>query len=562
METAQKVNNVGKRIRYNPFKTVDKHYFGGFFNLAENNIQEVFEEINLRLKNKNAPIKNIIEKYTDENISLVEYEKFIAILSEYFPIAKEIDQKNKKTFNDKIIEKTRIERVSDFRKDFFLFIKAIEKLRSYYTHFKHDDIIIDNQLFNLLDNILLNTVLETKKKYLKTDKTKELLKDSLQEELEKLYELKINQLEEKKREVNALIAEQKKNGEETQRPFRYSTDKDQIINSIYNDAIKPFLYENANKVEISNKKKTAFNEKDELVKEGDFNLPISSSGIVFLLSCFLNRKEIEDLKANIKGYKGKVIKGDVLDLEKNSIRFMATHRIYSVMCYKGLKNKIRTSQSTTKETLLMQMIDELSKILDVLYKNISEDLQNTFTEDWNEYYKDNFENLDNLENSKVIHPVIRKRYEDKFNYFAIRFLDEFVDFPSLRFQVHLGNYIKHSMSKNVGNVITTREIKNKIFVFGRLDEINQYKSDFFNKIKENEEETNWELFPNPNYHFPMENSDELKYANKIGIYLDLWKSKEIINDEIENKNKQTSSYKKDLVHQITKEKKRYILGNQ
>lgn len=193
-------------------------------------------------------------------------------------------------------------------------------------------------------------------------------------------------------------------------------------------------------------------------------MPISSSGVIFLLSCFLNRKEIEDLKANIKGYKGKVTKNEEPTLEKNSIRFMTTHRIFSFWHYKGLKNKIKTSESATKETLLMQIIDELSKVPDVIYQNLSKDLQDSFIEDWNEYYKDNEENQENLENSKVVHPVIRKRYEDKFNYFAIRFLDEFVDFPSLRFHVHLGNYLVDSREKEIGNVFYTNVIISILFL--------------------------------------------------------------------------------------------------
>jgi hypothetical protein len=84
------------------------------------------------------------------------------------------------------------------------------------------------------------------------------------------------------------------------------------------------------------------------------------------------------------------------------------------------------------------MIDELSKVPDCVYQNLSETKQKDFIEDWNEYFKDNEENAENLENSRVVHPVIRKRYEDKFNYFAMRFLDEFANFKTLKFQVSMG----------------------------------------------------------------------------------------------------------------------------
>jgi hypothetical protein len=540
-----KETNTGKNIEYNPFKTEDKHYFGSFFNLADNNITEAFAEVCERLNNKLKP-KEAIDKYTNENISLMDFEKFVHLLADYFPIVKEIDQINKeeKDKNGESISKTREERLVYFKETFFSLINAIDNLRNYYTHYQHDSIQLEPKLFTFLDNVLLRTVLDTKKNYLKTDKTKEILKDTLKTELDKLYHFKIKKLEEKKK---------------TDERFRFSRDKSQITDSIYNDAIKDFIYDKGEKVQLPNSRKTSFSDKDLFVKnnQSDFDLPISSSGVIFLLSCFLNRKEIEDLKANIKGYKGKVTKNEEPTLEKNSIRFMTTHRIFSFWHYKGLKNKIKTSENATKETLLMQMIDELSKVPDVIYQNVSKDLQDNFIEDWNEYYKDNEENQENFENSKVVHPVIRKRYEDKFNYFAIRFLDEFVDFPTLRFQIHLGNYLKDSRTKKIGNIITEREIKKKIFVFGKLNEVNQLKSDFFQEIKEKKQETQWEIFPNPSYHFPMENSEELKTANKIGIYIDHEKS---INKYKHQAQKLSSDTKKNIIEEIIGAKSKMVIG--
>ena len=550
-----------KGIEYNPFKTEDKHYFGGFFNLADNNIKEVLKEVGQRL-NTELDSKKIIDKYTKETISLVDYERFIHLLSNYFPIVNEIDQINKKDSTGNLIPKTKSERVEDFRETILLLINTVDTLRNYYTHYHHDSIHIDSKLFSFLDNILLKTVLDTKKNYLKEDKTKEMIKDSLKDDIDKLYNLKIKKLEEAKKENEEKRKEQKLKGEEQDKEFKFSRDKKQITDSIFNDAIKYFLYEKGEKgekAELSNNRKTSYNESDYLLKDikPDFELPISSSGIIFLLSLFLNRKEIENLKANIKGYKGKVTKNEEPTLEKNSIRFMTTHRIYSFWHYKGLKSKIKTSENATKETLLMQMIDELSKVPDTIYQHVSEDLKKSFIEDWNEYYKENEENQENLENSKVVHPVIRKRYEDKFNYFAIRFLDEFVDFPSLRFQVHLGNYLVDSREKEIGNITREREIKKKLFVFGKLNEVNQLKSDFFQEIKESEDETNWEFFPNPSYHFPTENSEELKTANKIGIYIDHDKS---ISQYKHQAKKLSNENKKNRIEEIIGTKSKMVIG--
>lgn len=551
METIKQ--EIGKE--YNPFKTEDKHYFGGFFNLADNNIKEAFNEVSIRLSQKGASPKTLIEKYTKENVSLVDYERFVILLSDYFPIIKEIDQINKDEKDNKgiLIPKTKNDRIKDFEVILVSMIDAIENLRNYYTHFYHESIEIDNKMFYFLDKVLFKTVLDTKRNYLKEDKTKEMIKNTLKEDFNKIFNLKVDEYLTKDNLTSKKIKKARKYGNS----FDIGLTKE-ITASIYNDAIKYFTYDKNEKSILSDSRKTAFNERDYFYRDKNFDLPISSSGIIFLLSCFLNRKEIEDLKSNIKGYKGKVTKNEEPTLEKNSIRFMTTHRIYSIWHYKGLKNKIKTSESATKETLLMQMIDEVSKVPNVVYQNLSKDLKDSFIEDWNEYYKHNEENTENTINSKVIHSIVRRRYKDKFNYFAIRFLDEFVNFPSLRFQVYLGNYLVDSRPKESANVITEREIKKKIFVFGKLNEVNQLKNDFFSKIEEDKLETNLEVFPNPSYHFPMENSEELKSANKIGIYLS--DIENLLEPFKKHLNKNTSQEKISLIEDITQQNENIKIG--
>lgn len=497
-------NHEGKGISYQLHKIEDKHYFGGFLNLADQNIKDVFNEVVQRFGLKKQKLNKIVEELFEDNISIVDYEKKINILSDYLPIIREIDQINKQ-YNGESIEKTREERIKYFRDNFNNLLKTVEQLRNFYTHYHHEPILISEDVFIFLDNSLFHTVIATKKKYLKTDKTKEAISLTLREELD-------------------LLCKEKK-ADLIKRKVRFDrNDINSIINSIYNDAFKEFIYDSDNVSELKISRKSKINHADQ--PDQEFSPPISLSGIVYLLSFFLRRKEIEDFKSNLNGYKGKVIKNDTITLKKNSIMFMATHRIYSVHAYKGLKRKIRTSTKAVKETLLMQMLDELSKVPDIIYQHTSTSLQKTFIEDWNEYYKDNEENNQNSENSKVIHPVVRKRYEDKFNYFALRFLDEYAKFPSLRFQVHLGNYIHDKRNKIVGknNLLSERIIKEKITVFARLNEINNAKHAYFEDVQNSEnDELLWELFPNPSYDFPKEQSsvknERQKNAGKIGIYL-------------------------------------------
>ncbi|WP_212906737.1 type VI-B CRISPR-associated RNA-guided ribonuclease Cas13b, partial [Capnocytophaga stomatis] len=302
---------------------------------------------------------------------------------------------------------------------------------------------------------------------------------------------------------------------------RFSDKRDDLIAAIYNDAFD--VYIDKKKDSLKESSKTKYNTESYPQQEkGDLEIPISKNGVVFLLSLFLTKQEIYAFKSKIAGFKATVIdeatvSEATVSHRKNSICFMATHEIFSHLAYKKLKRKVRTAEINysegenaeqlsvyAKETLMMQMLDELSKVPDVVYQNLSEDVQKTFIEDWNEYLKENNGDVGTMEEEQVIHPVIRKRYEDKFNYFAIRFLDEFAQFPTLRFQVHLGNYLHDSRPKE--NLISDRRIKEKITVFGRLSELEHKKALFIKNTETNEDrEHYWEIFPNPNYDFPKEN---------------------------------------------------------
>lgn len=515
---------TSKRLYFNPYLSNDKHYFGGYFNLAENNIKAIFKEFKTRLHikgNEGSP-KAILTTYFTDDISIVDWERGIRTLTDYLPVIKYLDI----SIEDSRFRKSEVKRRKYFRKNLINLVLSIDELRNFYTHYHHDEITFNNlkingnnvnyaaELFSFLDETLLQTTLEVKKNYLKNDKTKEILKDTLKQQIEELTKLKLEKLKTLKDENTAKRREQKLAGEKLDKEFKYSTEPEQILNSVYNDAFSKLLIKkqitgSINKeTHLKDSSKTAINEYNNPLTS-NFSLPISISGIVFLLSLFLSKKEIEDFKSNLKGFKGKIIKDD---LEKNnSLLFMATHKVYSILAFKGLKYRVKTS-SFDKETLLMQMIDELSKVPDCVYQSLDKNKQKEFIEDINEYYKDNEENQENLENSLVVHPVIRKRYEDKFNYFALRYLDEFADFPTLKFQLHLGNYIHHAQQKEIGNtaITTERLIKEKINVFGNLTHAGNLKRIFFDD--QDDTSLGWEFFPNPSYNF---------VGNNIPFYLQL-----------------------------------------
>ena len=494
METKEQ---IGKNIYYAHDTFEDKHYFGGFLNLAQNNIDLVFSEFCTRL---NEPVgennHNVIIKYFSNNTSYSDWDKRIEILKEYLPVVEYLNL----PISDKLFEKyttneKEIKKREYFRKNFQSLLKSINDLRNFYTHYYHPQLTFDEILFDFLDSLLLKTCLTVKKKRMKNDKTRQILKKSIITEWKILEELKINEL--------------KKNKEKNKRVNL--DDKEGIRNAILNDAFHHLIFKDKELYCLKDFHK-AKNSNSKFAKN---KTPISRSGLVFLLSLFLSKKETEQLKANIEGFKAKVIgKEDEITKQNNSLKYMATHWLFSYLSYKGLKRRVSTSFD--KLTLLTQMLDELSKVPDEVYQTLSVSDKDEFLEDINEFVQESTVDDKSLIESTVVHPVIRKRYENKFNYFAIRFLDEFANFPTLKFQVFAGLFQHDHKTKKIGesNYTSDRQIKEKINVFGKLSQVVKFKSDHF---KENINENEWYLFPNPSYNF---------IGNNIHIYFDMYRKGE------------------------------------
>ena len=502
----EQTTQIGRDITYYHNQSDDKHYFGGFLNLAQNNIQQVVDEfcVRLGLKQRTTDRREIevILSYFQLNISHTDWERGAKILKDYLPVVDHIDLPT----IDKMFDNVRENDKENAKREYFRttwreLMNTMNSLRSYYTHYYHPPVSISEPIASFLDRNLLNVCLDVKKQKMKTDKTKQALKQGIDEQLEKLKELK-------KLELKELKAKLEREGKKPRISF------DNLEAAIYNDAFKHLISKTDNGgFELKDYYKTKLQDGK---KYGDLNIDFSLGSLAFLLSMFLSKKEIEQFKSNLFGFKGKVIKENEdyeITQKNNALKFMATHWVFSHLAFKGLKRRVKNTFD--KETLLMQMVDELNKVPHEVYRNLSKDEQAKFVEDINEYVQDNPENEKTHEESTIVHPIIRKRYESKFNYFAVRFLDEFADFPTLRFFIHTGNYVHDRREKPIpgGHFVSDRMIKEKINVFARLSEVSKVKSDYFSK-RINNEELSWELYPNPNYIFENQN---------IPVYIDLKK---------------------------------------
>jgi|GEM_PF-640008 len=484
METPEK---VGNGIVYDHTKIEDKHYFGGYLNLAENNIKNVLNALKNRFgkaidKKEKEEFKKEFNEYFSDKLAQADYQERVDFLKTYFPVIHYIDlPPAHKKF--KGIPKPELEKIrrAYFREHFFLLTDAINALRNFYTHYYHRPLVFDEKLYALLDEIFLDVVLQVKRAKMKNDKTRHLLKASLNDELEALYKAKEKQVKED------IKAGKQRN-----------TDEVSLRNGVLNDAFYHLLF---GKDEVNRQYKSKYVHETE----AENKIVLSQSGLIFLSGMFLSRKQSEDMRSRIKGFKAKTVKDPEKspDRKNNSLKYMATHWVFGYLSFKGVKHRISTGFNL--ETLLMQMVDELSKVPDEVYQTFTEEQKNQFLEDINEYVKEEKE-THSLNESIGVHPVIRKRYEDKFAYFALRYLDEFAGFPSLRFQVHLGNYVHDRRTKQIEGTAyeTERVVKEKITAFGKLSELAGLKEDYFQKLAVTDNQTGWEKFPNPSYNFVAE----------------------------------------------------------
>lgn len=479
-------------IVYEHSKISDKHYFGGYLNLAENNIEEVFKAFYKRFLNKgNKDGIQIINNYFTNALAISDYQKGVHYLQQYFPVIRYLYLPITSTHFEKSKDKEKARR-DYFKANFICLIKAIRCLRNFYTHYYHETLYFDTPFYELLDSLFLSVIKDVRKHRMKNDMTRLTLKKTLQEELEILKADKISKLEQDKLEGKRVSL----------------TDGD-IENAVLNDAFYHLLFKTKSGEEQVNRYY-----KSVLDKKVENKIEISQSGLLFLLGLFLTKKQGEDLRGRVRGFKAKTISDtESIDRNHNSLKFMATHWVFGYLAYKGLKHRLTTSFS--KETLLVQIVDELSKVPDEVYTTFTEERREQFIEDINEYIQES-EISKPINEATVIHPVIRKRYENKFIYFVLRYLDEFADFPSLRFQVHLGNYVQDRREKEIeGTSFTTeRLVKQKIHVFGKLSKVTSLKTNYFSK--QGEEDIHWERYPNPSYNLVAEN---------IPIFIDLQKSK-------------------------------------
>ncbi|QYS91172.1 hypothetical protein JJC04_15675 [Flavobacterium covae] len=172
---SSKNESYNKQKTFNHYKQEDKYFFGGFLNNADDNLRQVGKEFKTRINfnHNNNELASVFKDYFNKEKSVAKREHALNLLSNYFPVLERIQKHTNHNF-----EQT--------REIFELLLDTIKKLRDFYTHHYHKPITINPKIYDFLDDTLLDVLITIKKKKVKNDTSRELLKEKLKPELTQL----------------------------------------------------------------------------------------------------------------------------------------------------------------------------------------------------------------------------------------------------------------------------------------------------------------------------------------------------------------------------------------
>lgn len=226
---------------------------------------------------------------------------------------------------------------------------------------------------------------------------------------------------------------------------------------------------------------------------------ITQDGFVFLITLFLDRENAFQFINKITGLKGTQHKS-----------FLAKREVLSAYCIQLPHQKFISENPI--QAFSLELINELNKCPKELYHVITDAEKKQFQPQLEEQQINNItdnsvpETIDDYET--YIQSITKRiRHENRFSYFALKFLDEKKIFSKLRFQIDLGKVILDQYTKPLNGAEEPRKVVEHAKAFGRLHEIRNQEEDILKKINSRNCTTVFEQFA-PHYNFDN---------NKIGI---------------------------------------------
>jgi hypothetical protein len=238
------------------------------------------------------------------------------------------------------------------------------------------------------------------------------------------------------------------------------------------------------------------------IKIVDEDKKITPEGLVFFVSIFLEREYAFQFISKIKGLKGTQYKS-----------FIATREVIMAFCLNLPQEKIISSDQA--QAFSLDLINEMNRCPKTLYNVITDDEKKQFKPELEESKSRNIieNSLKNnveltLEDFDLYIQDLTKRIrrENRFPYFALRYIDFKDVFRKFRFQLNLGKLKIGGYKKELTGELVDRTIVENVKIFGKLSDYTS-ESEAVNFIDKNNVLESFEQFA-PCYN--MSN-------NRIGI---------------------------------------------
>lgn len=240
--------------------------------------------------------------------------------------------------------------------------------------------------------------------------------------------------------------------------------------------------------------------------EADKNT-FTDQGLYFFINLFLERNHATKFLKRIKGFKN-----------ETTPPFRATIQAFTSYALKI--PDIRLSNEHPTFSLLMDMLTELNKCPKELFNHLTEKDKKEFEPMLNAEGKHNvilnstnYEKITDDEIDETIKDItVLKRYNDRFPFFALRFLDETNALTNIRFQITIGKLIVKRYEKEIAGEIVDRRVIKTINAFGKLSDFIDNEKNILQKLKKNCADIDDIQFEQFSPHYNISN-------NKVAFYI-------------------------------------------
>lgn len=194
---------------------------------------------------------------------------------------------------------------------------------------------------------------------------------------------------------------------------------------------------------------------------------ITTEGLVFLTCMFLEREQAFQFIGKIQGLKG---------TQFNS--FIATREVLMSFCIKLPHDKFVSEDLS--QALTLDIINELNRCPKTLYEVITEEARQQFRPELDAQGIDNLiaNSTSDEEREKILDEINyedyiegltkRVRHNNRFPYFAMRYIEEKNVFDKLRFHIDLGKYEVDKYNKELNGEPIERVVVENAKAFGKL----------------------------------------------------------------------------------------------